>query len=240
MRQLLIQSADMLHYTKSLLSYLTSQVGYDPRQSIEPGCIHFYNIRRQISSAGWLKYRHILQSSRSLAEHATVIQYILTTFNHILRFVRQVDEFVSAVDRNMQKYFPDYCSDEDSDQLATPRVGKAPSVRLLEHPDFRSLESELARSSREFKRQSHFLVVMLTAMQKHGASPHVNEIVTQLNYNYFYHQQESRSRTQPQVQQQRPVKQVNQAQALPLNRSRSLRPPPAPKKFSRTGSVPLS
>ncbi|ETP43587.1 hypothetical protein F442_09699 [Phytophthora nicotianae P10297] len=261
MRQLLIQSADMLHYTKSLLSYLTSQVGYDPRQSIEPGCIHFYNIRRQIASAGWLKYRHILQSSRSLAEmdatheqyldlllnrfflldkHATVIQYILTTFNHILRFVRQVDEFVSAVDRNMQKYFPDYCSDEDSDQLATPRVGKAPSVRLLEHPDFRSLESELARSSREFKRQSHFLVVMLTAMPKHGASPHVNEIVTQLNYNYFYHQQESRSRTQPQVQQQRPVKQVNQAQALPLNRSRSLRPPPAPKKFARTGSVPLS
>ncbi|KAG4243388.1 hypothetical protein PC116_g8744 [Phytophthora cactorum] len=91
MRQLLIQSADMLHYTKSLLSYLTSQ----------------------ISSEGWSKYRDTLQSSRSLAEmdatheqyldhllnrfflldkHATVIQYILTTFNHILRFVRQVNE----------------------------------------------------------------------------------------------------------------------------------------------------
>ncbi|POM69910.1 LOW QUALITY PROTEIN: Hypothetical protein PHPALM_13760, partial [Phytophthora palmivora] len=97
MRQLLIQIADMLHYTKSLLSYLTSQ----------------------IANEEWFKSQHILQSSRSLAEmdaiheqyldhllsrfflldkHATVIQYILTTFNHILRFVGQVDEFVSAAE----------------------------------------------------------------------------------------------------------------------------------------------
>ncbi|CAI5715400.1 unnamed protein product [Peronospora destructor] len=67
---------------------------------------------------------------------------------------------------------------------------KMPSVRLLEHPDFCILRSEMTTSSKEFKRQSHFLVVMLTAMQKNGASPHVNEIVAQLNYNYFYHQEE--------------------------------------------------
>ncbi|EEY62030.1 uncharacterized protein PITG_14021 [Phytophthora infestans T30-4] len=211
MRQVLLQSADMLHYTKSLLSYLTSQV----------------------SRKGWSKYRDTLKCSRRLAEmdatheqyldyllnrfflldkHATVIQYILTTFNHILRFVRQVDAFVSAV----------------------------PSVRLPEHPDFRVLQSEMARNAKEFKRQSHFLVVMLTAMQKHGASPHVNEIVTQLNYNYFYHQQETRSRPQPQDEQPRPVQQVSQAKAPALNRSGSLRPPPAPKKFSRTRSVQMS
>ncbi|KAF1775660.1 Gamma-tubulin complex component protein [Phytophthora cactorum] len=242
MRQLLIQSSDMLHYTKSLLSYLTSQ----------------------ISSEGWSKYRDTLQSSRSLAEmdatheqyldhllnrfflldkHATAIQYILTTFNHILRFVRQVNEFVSAVDRNMHNYFPDCCSEVELDQVTSHCAGKVPSVWLLEHSDFRPLQSEMARSSKEFKRQSHFLVVMLTAMQKHGASPHVNEIVTQLNYNYFYHQQEHRSRTQPHVQQPRPVKvvkKVNQVQAPPLNRSGSLRPPPGPKTFSRTRSVQLS
>ncbi|KAE9107818.1 hypothetical protein PF005_g22327 [Phytophthora fragariae] len=167
MRQLLIQIADMLHYTKSILNYLTSQV----------------------SSEGWSKHCRTLRSSRSLAEmdatheqyldhmlnrfflldkHAAVVQYILTTFNHILRFVGHVDDFVSAVDRNMRKYFPTNWSDDDEDTET--------------------------RSSNEFKRQSHFLVVMLTAMQKHGASPHVNEIVTQLNYNYFYHQQENRSR----------------------------------------------
>ncbi|KAF4137761.1 Gamma tubulin complex component C-terminal [Phytophthora infestans] len=232
MRQVLLQSADMLHYTKSLLSYLTSQV----------------------SRKGWSKYRDTLKCSRRLAEmdatheqyldyllnrfflldkHATVIQYILTTFNHILRFVRQVDAFVSAVDRDVQKYFPAYA---DLDQ----QVGKVPSVRLLEHPDFRVLQSEMARNAKEFKRQSHFLVVMLTAMQKHGASPHVNEIVTQLNYNYFYHQQETRSRPQPQDEQPRPVQQVSQAKAPALNRSGSLRPPPAPKKFSRTRSVQMS
>ncbi|KAG7390177.1 hypothetical protein PHYPSEUDO_008631 [Phytophthora pseudosyringae] len=241
MRQLLIQIADMLHYTKSLLSYLTSQ----------------------ISSEGWSKYQRILQSSRSLAEmdatheqyldhllnrfflldkHATVVQYILVTFNHILRFVGQADEFVSAVDRNMHKYFPDCWSeaedeDSDSDQVAKKGDQRVSSVRLLEHPDFGILQSDMARSSKEFKRQSHFLVVVLTAMQKHGASPHVNEIVTQLNYNYFYHQQEHRPRTQPQVQLPRPVKQAKEAP--PLNRSGSLRPPPAPKKFSRTRSVHL-
>ncbi|CAI5737724.1 unnamed protein product [Peronospora destructor] len=191
MRQLLLQIADMLHYTKSLLSYLSSQ----------------------ISSEGWSGYRRILQSSRSLEEmdatheeyldylldrfflldkHATVIQYILTTFNHILRFAGHVGEFVSAVDRNMRAYFPECWSGNgnEMEQETEKCTRKMPSVRLLEHPDFRILRSEMTTSSKEFKRQSHFLVVMLTAMQKNGASPHVNEIVTQLNYNYFYHQEE--------------------------------------------------
>ncbi|KAE8916108.1 hypothetical protein PF003_g1006 [Phytophthora fragariae] len=197
MRQLLIQIADMLHYTKSILNYLTSQV----------------------SSEGWSKHCRTLRSSRSLAEmdatheqyldhmlnrfflldkHAAVVQYILTTFNHILRFVGHVDDFVSAVDRNMRKYFPTNWSDDDEDTETRSIVSKgareAPKTRLLLNPDFRVLYADMIRSSNEFKRQSHFLVVMLTAMQKHGASPHVNEIVTQLNYNYFYHQQENRSR----------------------------------------------
>ncbi|CAH0484294.1 unnamed protein product [Peronospora farinosa] len=188
---LLLQIADMLHYTKSLLSYLTSQ----------------------ISSEGWSGYRRILQSSRSLEEmdatheeyldyllnrfflldkHATVIQYILTTFNHILRFVGHVGEFVSVVDRNMRAYFPECWSGNgiEMEQETEKCTRKVPSVRLLEHPVFRILRSEMTTSSKEFKRQSHFLVVMLTAMQKHGALPHVNELVTQLNYNYFYHRQE--------------------------------------------------
>ncbi|KAL4105864.1 hypothetical protein PRIC1_003920 [Phytophthora ramorum] len=230
MRQLLVQMADMLHFTKSLLSYLTSQV----------------------SSQGWSKYRQVMLSSRSLGEmdatheqylddllnrfflldkHATVIQYILTTFNHILRFVGQGDEFVSTVDRNMHTYFPE--SKQAMDQVGD----KLLSARLLDRPDFRVLHAEMTRSSKEFKRQSHFLVVMLTAMQKHGASPHVTEIVMQLNYNYFYHQQERQSRAHVPIQQSQQIKPANQAP--PFKRSGSLHPPPAPKKFSRTRSVHL-
>uniref|UniRef100_A0AAV1UA43 Spindle pole body component n=1 Tax=Peronospora matthiolae TaxID=2874970 RepID=A0AAV1UA43_9STRA len=189
MQQLLLRIADMLHYTQSLLNYLTSQ----------------------ISCSKWLEYRHILRSSSSLAEmnatheeyldyllnrffllekHASVTRYILTTFNHILRFVGQAEEFVCAVDRNVHAYFPSG-QNEDLDKLEpTIRIREASRVRILDHPDFRILYSGMMRCSSEFKRQSHILVVMLTAMQKHGASPHVNEIVTQLNYNYFYHQQE--------------------------------------------------
>ena len=119
-----------------------------------------------------------------------MIRYILTTFNHILRFVGHAEEFVCAVDRNVHAYFPSG-RNEDLDKLEpTIRIREASRVRILDHPDFRILYSEMMRCSSEFKRQSHILVVMLTAMQKHGASPHVNEIVTQLNYNYFYHQQE--------------------------------------------------
>ncbi|KAL3666872.1 hypothetical protein V7S43_007821 [Phytophthora oleae] len=236
MRQLLIQLADMLHYTKSLLSYLTSQ----------------------ISSEEWPNHRQVMQSSQSLAEmnatheqyldlllsrfflldkHATVFQYILTTFNHILRFVSQVDEFVSVVDRNMHTYYPDCWSedDEEPDPVTKKYQRKSCNVRLLGHPDFRTLQSEMTRSSAEFKRQSHFLVVMLTAMQKHGASPHVNEIVTQLNYNYFYHHQVQRRRTQ--AQSQKPPPTMPKGQVPPLNRAGSLHPPPAPKKLSRTRSV---
>ncbi|KAK1945919.1 Gamma-tubulin complex component 6 [Phytophthora citrophthora] len=236
MRQLLIQLADMLHYTKSLLSYLTSQ----------------------ISNEEWPKYCQVMQTSQSLAEmngaheqyldhllnrfflldkHATVIQYILTTFNHILRFVGQVDEFVSVVGRNMHSYFPDCWSDDDeeSDSITRKSQRKSSNIRLLGHPDFRILQSEMTRSSTEFKRQSHFLVVMLTAMQKHGASPHVNEVVTQLNYNYFYHQQAQRSRTQAQSQKPPPAMQLSHVP--PLNRAGSLCPPPTPKKLSRTRSV---
>ncbi|GMF24432.1 unnamed protein product [Phytophthora lilii] len=177
----------------------------------------------------------------ALVKHATVIQYILTTFNHILRYVGQVDEFVSAVDRNMYKYFPDYScgeNDEESSHVNSRSLSKGSrSICLLNHSDFRILHAEMSKSSKEFKRQSHFLVVMLTAMQKHGASPHVNEIVTQLNYNYFYHQQELKSRSQIPVQQN--VSEDRQA-APPFNRSVSLRPPPAPKKLSRTGSLYLA
>ncbi|POM63169.1 hypothetical protein PHPALM_27566 [Phytophthora palmivora] len=174
---------------------------------------------------------HLLSRFFLLDKHATVIQYILTTFNHILRFVGQVDEFVSAVGRNMTKYFPDNASDKKSDR-------KTLSIRLLEHSDFRILKSEIERSSKEFKRQSHFLVVMLSAMQKHGASPHVIEIVTQLNFNYFYHQQDHRSRAQPRVHQPCPATQSNQ-DPPPFNRSGSLRSPPAPKKYSRSRSVQM-
>jgi hypothetical protein len=169
-----------------------------------------------------------------------VIQYIFTTFNHILSFVGHVDGFVSAVDRNMRKYFPAWTSDEDaeSEQVARQSMPNKSTSRLLGHPDFRTLHAEIAKRAKEFKRQSHFLVVMLTAMQKHGASPHVNEIVTQLNFNFFYHQPERRPRAHVPLQQQQPVRQVVQdIQVPPLNRSGSLRPPPAPKKFSRTRSV---
>ncbi|KAG6623529.1 Gamma-tubulin complex, DGRIP91/SPC98 component [Phytophthora cinnamomi] len=219
MRQLLIQIADMLHYTKTILNYLTSQ----------------------ISREGWSKYYHILQSSQSLAEmdatheqyldhllnrfflldkHATVIQYILTTFNHILRWSEDGEEF------------------EKTNHRSSKADGTAPKTRLLLHADFSVLYSDMIRSSNEFKRQSHFLVVMLTAMQKHGASPHVNEIVTQLNYNYFYHQQESRLRVQPPVQQPFPI---SQTKRLPhISRADSWHASLAPKKFSRTGSVHLS
>ncbi|CAI5717342.1 unnamed protein product [Hyaloperonospora brassicae] len=195
MRQLLLRIADMLHYTKSLLHYLTSQV----------------------SCKKWLEYRHVLQSSRSLAEmntvheeyldyllnrfflldkHASVIRYILTTFNHILRFVGHVEEFVCAVDRNMHAYLPGHRNEDVSGPEPEMRTRAVPGVRILDHPDFRTLYSEMTRRSREFKRQSHVLVVMLTAMQKHGAFPHVNEIVTELNYNYFYHEQERSCRKQ--------------------------------------------
>ncbi|OWZ22650.1 hypothetical protein PHMEG_0002630 [Phytophthora megakarya] len=210
-----------------------------------------------ISSSVWSKHQKILQLSRSLEEmdtihqqyldhllsrfflldkHATVIQYILTTFNHILRYVGQLDEFVSVVGRNLTKYSSDNWNNDDADH-STKKDNL--SVRLLEHSDFRIIKSEMERSSKEFKRQSHFLVVMLTAMEKHGASPHVNEIVTQLNYNYFYHQQQHRFRTQPREQQKSPVKQSKQ-DPPPFNRSGSLRPPPAPIKYLRTRSTQMS
>lgn len=177
----------MLHYTKTLLNYLTSQ----------------------LSSEKWSECCKMLQASRSLTEmdathetyldhllnrfflldkHATVIQYIVTTFNHILRFVGHVDKFVGEVDRNLRQYFLDLSSQfEKSDQNF---ADKASNISLLEHSDFRVIRSEMTQSSKEFKRLSHFLVVMLTAMQKHGASPYVDVIVTHLNYNYFYHQKE--------------------------------------------------
>ncbi|CAH0521226.1 unnamed protein product [Peronospora belbahrii] len=189
MRHVLLHVADMLHYTKNLLSYLTSQ----------------------ISRERWSKYRQILQSSRSLAEmdatheeyldhllsrffllskHAAVTQRILTTFNHILRYISHVDEFVSVVDRNTQASFPEYWNDNEMEQDVVKCTCSVPSVLLLGHPEFCVLRSEMARNLKQFQRQSHFLVIVLTSMQKHGASPHVNEILTQLNYNYFYHHQD--------------------------------------------------
>ncbi|KAG7389994.1 hypothetical protein PHYBOEH_007191 [Phytophthora boehmeriae] len=223
MREPLMQVANMLHYTKSLLNYLSSQ----------------------IAEEGWDKYRKILESAKSLAEvnaaheeyldlllnrfflldkHATVIQYILTTFNHILRFVGLLDEFVKTIERNLQEYFPERSNREIKQSQGGNTLERG---RLLEHPDFRTLDAEMHISLKEFKRQSHFLVVMLTATQKHGASPHVREIVTRLNYNFFYHQPEKSSRTQVSVQQHRPI-----------NRAGSMKPPSAPKKkYSRSRSA---
>ena len=96
----------------------------------------------------------------------------------------------------MHAYFPGHRKEDERGQEPETRTRAVPGARMLDHPDFRILYSEMTRRSREFKRQSHVLVVMLTAMQKHGAFPHVNEIVTELNYNYFYHEQERSSRKQ--------------------------------------------
>lgn len=124
-----------------------------------------------------------------------MIQYILTTFNHVMRFVTQVDELVKTVERNIQHYFP--TSDTSAKRVgatSTEIVGATAGVvggNILFRKEHKLLHDEITKSESEFKRQSHFLVVMLTAMQKHGASPHVAEILTQLNFNYFYHQQDS-------------------------------------------------
>ncbi|RLN61011.1 hypothetical protein BBP00_00005655, partial [Phytophthora kernoviae] len=62
MREPLMQIANMLHYTKSLLNYLASQ----------------------ISEEGWDKYRQVLESSRSLAEmnaaHEEYLDLVLNRF----------------------------------------------------------------------------------------------------------------------------------------------------------------
>lgn len=147
-----------------------------------------------------------------------MIQYILTTFNHIMRFVSQVDELVNAVERNIPRFFSsatsknisdldefnyDYDDEEskaDGDDSkaggnAHSSLGIAQSRQhILLHREHKVINDEITKAASEFKRQSHFLVVMLTAMQKHGASPHVAEILTQLNFNFFYHQPEQQQR----------------------------------------------
>lgn len=113
----------------------------------------------------------------SSTQHATVIQYILTTFNQVLRYVQLAEELVDAVERRAAAQTPSMttCKQPDSDIWSIPAT--------------RTYRDEMTKCAGEFKRQSHFLVVMLTAMQKHSASTHVGEILTQLNFNYYYHHQ---------------------------------------------------
>lgn len=143
----------------------------------------------------------------SLLQNKTVVQYILTTFNHIMRFTSQADELVKAVECNLPHYVPSSTSvkhtvglgvlHDDDDDNSSSRLdsgtgaiqrGKARApLNILRRSEHKLLQDEMAKSASEFARHSHFLVVMLTAMHKHGASPHIAEILTQLNYNYFYH-----------------------------------------------------
>lgn len=127
-----------------------------------------------------------------------MIQYILTTFNQVMRFVSQLDAFVSNVERNMRHYFPQAVQgtpldqdDEDyEEETKGDNLDPASSGPLLLRREHIQIHEELTKSAAEFKRQAHILVVMLTSMEKHGASPHVSELATQLNFNYFYHRQE--------------------------------------------------
>lgn len=121
-----------------------------------------------------------------------MIQYILTTFNHIMRFVSHVDELVHRLERTATDMAR--ASTSVTTTARSVATGSKPQVSwdVRFHDDHALLHDEIAKSASEFKRQSHFLVVMLTAMHKHGASPHVAELLTQLNFNDFYHQ------TQPQ------------------------------------------
>lgn len=169
-----------------------------------------------------------------------------------MRFVSQVDEFVKTVERNVSRYFPSSTTTnptESTDEVdgggPSDPVDAAGDVEGLEidqqesgqpvllRKEHQQVNEEITKSASEFKRQSHFLVVMLTAMQKHGASPHVTEILTQLNFNYFYHQQEQHlapafTRTAPSSHSARPRLPVRssslksvQATGLPRHRSGS-------------------
>lgn len=138
------------------------------------------------------------KSNCSTPQHATVMQYILTTFNLVMRFLSQLDAFVSNVERNMRHYFPQAVQgveDEDGEEereeeAKTDDFDSANTGPLLLRKEHTKIHEELSKSAAEFKRQAHILVVMLTSMEKHGASPHVSELATQLNFNYFYHRQE--------------------------------------------------
>lgn len=112
-------------------------------------------------------------------------QYILSTFNQIMRYVGLLDDCVTVSDR-----FLVVESVQDAENLSTKgSTGRVHSMFTL--PGNLERCDDLEKCSGEFRRQSHFLVVMLTAMAKHtgNASTHVGEILTRLNYNYFYHDQ---------------------------------------------------
>ncbi|DBA00150.1 TPA: LOW QUALITY PROTEIN: hypothetical protein N0F65_000473 [Lagenidium giganteum] len=212
-RPYLLTLSDMLHYTKSLLGYLTSQVNSD----------------------SWIRVREVLISSRSLLEineahegyleellnkffllekHHTVIQYILTTFNHIMRFVHHLDELTKTLDQSLMSLSslditgglnnsqastvsvksastPSLLSSTSSTGTAAAHLAAQSKMRLLFTKGHSRLQEDIHKSSAEYKRQSHFLVVMLSAMQKNGASPHIQEVLTQLNFNAFYHQEQA-------------------------------------------------
>lgn len=115
-----------------------------------------------------------------------------------MRFISQLDAFVLNVERNMRHYFPqagqgtpfDQNEEDDEEETKADDLHSASSGPLLLRKEYMKVHEELSKSAAEFKRQSHILVVMLTSMEKHGASPHVSELATQLNFNYFYHRQE--------------------------------------------------
>ncbi|KAF1321084.1 Gamma-tubulin complex, dgrip91/spc98 component, partial [Globisporangium splendens] len=203
-RGVLLQINDMLHYTKSLMNYLSSQIANGRWEEVRK----VLETSQSISSMDEAHEQYLDQLLNKfflLDKHTTVIQYILTTFNHIMRYVSQVDELVKALARKYTSRSSSSSdvrrsslgeemtgdedhSDHDEDGAAGLQDTTAqPTLLGKQH---KQLNEELVKSASEFKRQSHFLVVMLTAMHKHGASPHVAEILTQLNFNFFYHQQE--------------------------------------------------
>lgn len=119
-------------------------------------------------------------------QHATVIQYILSTFNQIMRYVRLLEDVVEVTERHLSARGGwSGVADEDGD---TTEAEDAAS--MFDLPANTPRRESLDKCAGEFKRQSHFLVVMLTAMAKHSASTHVSDILTRLNYNYFYHSQQ--------------------------------------------------
>uniref|UniRef100_K3WMR0 Spindle pole body component n=1 Tax=Globisporangium ultimum (strain ATCC 200006 / CBS 805.95 / DAOM BR144) TaxID=431595 RepID=K3WMR0_GLOUD len=203
---MLLQVNDMLHYTKSLMNYLSSQIANGRWEEVRKALETSQSIS-SMDEAHEQYLDQLLNKFFLLDKHTTVIQYILTTFNHIMRYVSQVDELVTVLARkhtsrssslsNLRRSSlgRELTGDKDEDQSehdedeATGLQATTAQPALL-GKEHKQLNEELAKSASEFKRQSHFLVVMLTAMHKHGASPHVAEILTQLNFNYFYHKQE--------------------------------------------------
>lgn len=185
-RHAFVRLADMLQFSRAVLHYLASQMTGEAWSRVERVFEASHSIR-EMNTVHCEYLDRMLHHFFLLKKHEGFTKQFMRTFNDMIAYVSTVDDFVRTVERNVHQLFT--ASTPLNAAGTDGREGRSGQRQRVPTPEFHTLVTNLAKSLKgpetNYENQMQVITIVLDAMTKNGASPHVNELSLLLTFNGY-------------------------------------------------------